>query len=272
MDNYYELALEAASYIESLLPKKPCISIVLGSGLGLLADNIQNGIEINYKDIPNFPQTTVEGHEGKLIAGMLGGKCLLALKGRFHYYEGYDIQQVIFPIRVLKLLEIQSLIVTNAAGGINEDFTPGDLMLIRDHISLFAPSPLRGRNIDNFGERFPDMSQAYDRTMLELAGTIGIEKGIDLKEGVYAFAQGPMFETPAEIRALKVLGADAVGMSTVPEVITARHAGIKVLGISCITNMAAGLGGLLSHEDVSRTANEVGEKFSNLITGLLEAF
>ena len=195
------------------------------------------------------------------------------MKGRFHYYEGWDISQVVFHIRVFKLLGISNLIVTNAAGGVNTSFTPGDLMLITDHISLFAPSPLRGPNQDEFGPRFPDMCNIYDPDTIALAREVADKKGTILKEGVYAFTQGPMFETPAEIRALRMLGADAVGMSTVPEVITARHCGMKILGISCITNMAAGVLGLkLNHEEVMDTAGRVGKDFAGLVTGIIGAW
>jgi purine-nucleoside phosphorylase len=213
----------------------------------------------------------VEGHAGKLVAGKLGGRPVLAMKGRFHHYEGYDIQQVVFAIRVFKLLGMDNLIVTNAAGGINKDFKPGDLMIIRDHISFFAPSPLRGKNLSEFGVRFPDMSQAYDRKLVEYGRSTAQALHMEVREGVYAFAQGPMYETPSEIRALGILGADAVGMSTVPEVITAKHAGMKVLGISCITNMAAGiLDQPLNHEEVMKTAKDVENKFTSLVKKLVE--
>jgi len=272
MDNCYELALEAASFIEKELHGKPVAGIILGSGLGPLAQKIENGVRLKYNDIPNFPQTTVESHEGTLIAGMLGGQYVVALNGRFHYYEGYEHWQIIFPVRVLKLLGVENLLITSAVGGINEAFKPGDLMLISDHISFFAPSPLWGKNIEKFGERFTDMSEVYDRNLRELARTVAMEKGINLREGVYVYTKGPMFETPAEIRALKILGADAVGMSTVPEAIAAKHAGMKVLGISCITNMAAGLQGQLSHKEVIMTAKKVENQFTALITGIFESW
>lgn len=260
----------AADYISGRIDGIPQTVIILGSGLGPLADSLEQPIEIDYSDIPGFPETTVTGHAGKLICGILGGKRILAMKGRFHYYEGYDISQVVFHIRVFRLLGISSLIVTNAAGGVNTSFRPGDLMLITDHISFFAPSPLRGRNLDEFGTRFPDMCDVYDKGLIENAEKIGNSIGIDLKKGVYAFAQGPMFETPAEIRALRMFGADAVGMSTVPEVITARHCGMKVLGISCITNMAAGiLDQRLDHMEVVETAKKVEKTFIRLITDII---
>jgi purine-nucleoside phosphorylase len=271
MENFYKRALVAAEFIRSRINAKPEIGVVLGSGLGSLVDEIENPIEIDYKDIPNFPITTVAGHAGKLVFGKIYGKCVLVMKGRFHFYEGYEIQQVVFHVRVFKLLGIDKLIVTNAAGGINKGFKPGDLMIIKDHISFFAPSPLRGKNIDEFGTRFPDMSQAYSKDIIELAGEIAESLGVDVKYGVYAFAQGPMFETPAEIRALSAVGADAVGMSTVPEVIIAVHSGMKVLGISCITNMAAGiLDQPLNHEEVMITAKSAEKNFKALIKEIIK--
>ncbi|HHV99266.1 MAG TPA: purine-nucleoside phosphorylase [Clostridiaceae bacterium] len=262
---------EAASYIKSKLNNKPQVAIILGSGLGPFADQIENAVVIDYKDIPGFPVSTVEGHAGKLVCGTISGKNVLAMKGRFHYYEGYEISQVVFHIRVFKMLGINDILVTNAAGGINTEFTPGDLMLITDHISFFAPSPLRGANIDEFGPRFPDMCEAYSKKLISIAENVAWKLNINIKKGVYAFAQGPMFETPAEIRALRILGADAVGMSTVPEVITARHAGMRVLGISCITNMAAGiLDQPLNHEEVMITAKNVENNFSTLVKSIIE--
>jgi len=262
---------EAASYIESKLNNKPQVAVILGSGLGNFADQIEDAVVIDYKDIPGFPVSTVEGHAGKLECGTISGKNVLVMKGRFHYYEGYEISQVVFHIRVFKLLGINDILVTNAAGGINTDFKPGDLMLIKDHISFFAPSPLRGRNMDEFGPRFPDMSEAYSKKLISIAENVACKLNIDIKKGVYAFAQGPMFETPAEIRALRLLGADAVGMSTVPEVITANHAGMRVLGISCITNMAAGiLDQPLNHEEVMITAKNVEKNFSTLVRNIIE--
>jgi purine-nucleoside phosphorylase len=273
MNNRYHEISETAQYIKSKLNIKPQIAIILGSGLGSLVDDIQDAVEIDYKDIPYFPLTTVEGHVGKLVAGKLGGKAVLAMKGRFHYYEGYDISQVVYHIRAFKLLGINNLLVTNAAGGINKAFKPGDLMLIKDHISFFAPSALRGKNMDEFGLRFPDMTEAYSRSLREMAKNAAQSEDVKLQEGIYAFAQGPMYETPAEIRVLGILGADAVGMSTVPEVITARHAGMNVLGISCITNMAAGiLDKPLHHEEVMNTAKEVERKFVCLVRKIAEGW
>lgn len=273
MKEYMRQIREAAEYIELRLGGKPQIGIILGTGLGTLVNALEQPVELDYGDIPNFPRTTVEGHAGKLVYGTLGGKLVLMMKGRFHYYEGYEIAQVVFHIRVFKLLGIENLLVTNAAGGINTDFEPADIMVITDHISFFAPSPLRGGNLKDFGPRFPDMCNAYDSELVRVARDTADKKGILIKEGVYAFAQGPMFETPAEIRALRILGADAVGMSTVPEVITARHSGMKVMGISCITNMAAGVcGQTLNHAEVLETAGKAEKGFVSLVEGILESW
>ncbi|MFA6308292.1 MAG: purine-nucleoside phosphorylase [Clostridia bacterium] len=266
MNEIYKKACESSEYIKNIVGFQPEIAIVLGSGLNSLADGIENAIEIDYKSILNFPVTTVEGHDGKLIAGGFCGKKIIALKGRFHYYEGYDTVEATFYIRVLKLLGIKTIILTNAAGGINKDFSSGDLMIITDHISFFAPSPLRGANIPEFGLRFFDMSEAYDKELVKTAENAAKKINISIKKGVYAFAQGPMYETPAEIRALGIIGADAVGMSTVPEVIVSRHSGIKVLGISCITNMAAGIANKkLNHLEVLETAKNVEKNFTALL-------
>lgn len=270
MQENMELWQAAADTIRNRIGENPQIGIILGSGLGSLVNTLEQPIEIDYSDIPGFPMTTVKGHAGKLVYGKLGGKQVLIMKGRFHIYEGYDVSQVIFHIRVFKLLGISDLLVTNAAGGINTEFEPGDLMMINDHISFFAPSPLRGTNLEEFGPRFPDMSNAYDSGLIGIAKEAAREEGIMLRQGIYAFAQGPMFETPAEIRALRMLGADAVGMSTVPEVIVARHCGMKVMGISCITNMAAGVKNeTLNHEEVMETADRVGKSFSALVRRII---
>jgi purine-nucleoside phosphorylase len=274
-DKEVENIRAAAAYIKEHAVEKPQkdwpqIAIMLGSGLGPIADTLKDAVGIDYASIPGFPRTTVEGHAGKLISGSLAGKRVLVMKGRFHYYEGYDISQVVFHIRVFKLLGISNLLVTNAAGGINAGFRPGDLMIITDHISLFAPSPLRGRNLDEFGVRFPDMCNAYDRDLVKMALETAKEIGVPLKKGIYAFAQGPMFETPAEINALRILGADAIGMSTVPEVIAARHCGMKVMGISCITNMAAGMTDKPpDHEEVIHTARIAENSFTRLVNDIM---
>lgn len=261
---------KTVDYIMDKIDYIPEIAIILGSGLGKLADFIEDKIEIPYEDIPKFPQTTVVGHEGKLIFGNLNGRRVVAMKGRFHYYEGNDMDKVVYPIRVFKRMGIENIIVTNAAGGVNTSFVPGDLMLITDHISLFCENPLRGENFDELGPRFPDMSQAYDKALQKIALDTANSLGIDLKTGIYSYCKGPSFESPAEIRAVRSLGADAVGMSTVPEVITARHMGVRVLGISCITNMASGiLNQPLNHEEVIETGKLVEKKFSDLVSGIV---
>lgn len=259
----------AAEYIKSQLPKSqaPKIGLILGSGLGVLTEHIEKPVYIPYKDIPGFPQTTVEGHAGRFVYGSFQGKAVLAMQGRFHYYEGKSIEEVVFPVRVMKILGIEILILTNAAGGVNPSFQPGDLMLITDHINMSGVSPLRGKNLDVLGgPRFPDMTFAYNLELRQLAIDAAKKIDLDLKTGVYAMMLGPNFETPAEIRMLRILGADAVGMSTIPEAITAVHAKIKVLGISCITNMAAGiLKQTLTHEEVLETAKQVKGKFIRLL-------
>ncbi|MDD4189289.1 MAG: purine-nucleoside phosphorylase [Eubacteriales bacterium] len=272
MDNIYELACEAAAYISTRLPCKPDIALILGSGLGNIAGKIENKVEINYKDIPNFPTSTVKGHEGKIIAGILGGKCVIAMKGRAHYYEGYELWQVTFPIRVFKLMNVGNLIVTNSSGGINRNFKSGDLMLIRDHIGLFAPSVLRGPNDERFGVRFPDMSKVYDPGLLRLARDVAKRIGADIREGVYTFLQGPMYETPSEIKMLEMFGTDAVGMSTVPESTAAAHCGMKVLGISCITNSATSTHKTpLSHEEVLAAAKAAEKVFTEYAIAIISA-
>lgn len=264
---------ETAEYLRQRIHKKPYIAVVLGSGLGNLANFMENRLEIPYDEIPNFPRTTVPGHEGRLIFGELGGRDIVAMKGRFHFYEGWNMNEVVFPLRIFKLLGIDNLILTNAAGGINTQFKPGDLMLIKDHISFLADNPLRGLNIDEFGPRFPDMSQVYDRELMEISTECAMRQHCEIRRGVYAYAKGPSFETPSEIRAFRILGADAVGMSTVPEAITARHMGMKVLGISCITNMAAGvLDQQLNHEEVIETGKRVEEKFAKLVTEIVKSW
>lgn len=266
MKNVLRDIKEAGEYIKQKIGKTPQIAIILGSGLGALVNEIKESLEIDYNDIPGFPVTTVEGHEGKLVFGKIGDKYILAMKGRFHYYEGYDVSKVVFAVRVFKFMGINNLIVTNAAGGINKDFNPGDLMIIKDHIGFFAPSALRGANIDEFGVRFPDMSKAYNPELIQLCKDAASKEGINVREGVYIFAKGPMYETPAEIRAMSILGADAVGMSTVPEVTVANHAGMNILGISCITNMAAGiLDEPLSHEGVMEVAKIAEKNFVSLV-------
>lgn len=253
---------EAAQFLEGKISTTPEIGLILGSGLGVLADEVENAVSIPYETIPHFPVSTVEGHAGELVIGTLSGKTVAAMKGRFHYYEGYSFEQVTFPVRVMKALGIETVIVTNAAGGVNESFEPGDLMLISDHLNLMGGNPLIGKNDNELGVRFPDMSEAYSRELRTLAKDAAGRVGLSVKEGVYAGNTGPVYETPAEVRMARVLGADAVGMSTVPEVIVARHSSMKVLGISCISNMAAGiLDQPLAHEEVIETTEKVRAAF-----------
>lgn len=270
MDRLLDKMQEAAMYITSRIGNEPIqIGMVLGSGLGDLAEELDDSIAISYKDIPHFPVSTVFGHKGRLVAGMLEGRRVLCMQGRFHYYEGYGFDQVVFPIQVMHALGIKELLVTNAAGGVNTAFKSGDLMLITDHIRLVADNPMRGPNIDSLGERFFDMSNAYDKHLNELARSKARELGMQLQEGVYMFFAGPSFETPAEIRAARILGADAVGMSTVPEAIAASHMHIRVLGISCVTNMAAGiLEQKLTHTEVMETGERVKESFTALVKAI----
>lgn len=266
MDNYLLRMQETEKYIRNNIKELPKIAIVLGSGLGSLADDITDKIVLNYKDIPHFPISTVTGHKGELIFGKLEGIPVVAMNGRFHYYEGYDLVETTYPIRIFKLLGIETLILTNAAGGINETFKKGDLMIINDQLSFFAESALRGPNMNEFGDRFIDMSTTYSKEYIKILKEIMINITGDYHEGVYAYMKGPTYETPAEIRALRVLGADAVGMSTVPEAVVAHHSGLKVAGITCITNMAAGVTDeTLSHEEVKETAQKVEVNFKKLI-------
>ncbi len=246
--------------------------LILGSGLGELATEVENPIIFNYKDIPHFPVSTVVGHAGRLVYGELCGKKVLIMDGRFHFYEGYPMETVTFPIRLMKLLEVETMIVTNSAGGSNPNFKPGDLMLITDHINITGTNPLIGANDDRFGPRFPDMSHAYHVYGQEVVRKAAKEVGVELQEGVYTGLSGPTYETPAEVRMVQVLGGDAVGMSTVPEVIVANHSGIKVIGISCITNLAAGLQANLNHEEVVETTQRVKESFKGLVRKVIEIY
>ncbi len=268
---YIDKIRQAAAKISVRCGINADTAIVLGSGLGALADEITEKTEIAYPEIPGFPVSTVAGHAGKLICGKLCTVPVICLSGRFHYYEGYSFKETAFYVHVLKMLGVKRLILTNAAGGVNTDFVPGDLMLITDHIKFTDESPLRGRNYDEIGPRFNDMSDCYTKALYDGAYAAAKRAGVDLKKGVYAFMPGPSYETPAEIRMLRVLGADAVGMSTVPEAIAATHCGMKLTAISCITNMAAGiLEKPLSHEEVFETAKSSGEKFRALIKELVK--
>lgn len=258
----------ASAYIKSRIPENfsPEICIVLGSGLGPLASDVTDEISIPYADIPGFPRSTVPGHEGRLLAGKLEGRDVFMMSGRFHYYEGFDTSVATFYVRVMALLGVKTLILTNAAGGIKEGFKPGSLMVIKDHISFFCESPLRGPNLDDFGPRFPDQSHVYDEGYVTKLEECAEEIGIELFHGTYAFCRGPQYETPAEIQALKLLGAGAVGMSTVPEAIVAAHCGMKIAAISCVTNLAAGLSDKpLNHQEVMENAAKVSSSCCALV-------
>lgn len=264
---------EAAGYIKSKIGEQvPFAGIVLGSGLGKLADKIENPIIVPYKEIPNFAHSTAVGHKGNFIAGYLGGKFIVAMQGRFHYYEGYPMEQVTLPIRVMKVLGISYLFVSNAAGGVNFSFKVGDLMIIKDHLNLL-PNPLIGKNLDDFGPRFPDMTRPYDLNVIALAREIADKEGIALKDGVYLASSGPTYETPAEYRYFRTIGADAVGMSTIPEVIVARHSSIPVFGISVITNEAHDDYAddyVNDGDDVVKAADAAADNMTLLFTKLIE--
>lgn len=261
---------EAVIYIEGQGVSKVDFGMILGSGLGELANEIKDKIVIPYSDIPNFPVSTVVGHAGQLVYGTLSGKKVLAMQGRFHFYEGHSMNRIVFPVRVMKKMGAHSLIVTNAAGGVNESFSPGNLMLITDQINFTGTNPLIGLNDDELGPRFPDMSRAYDKQYGEAAKKVADELKITLQKGVYMGFSGPTYETPAEVRMARILGADAVGMSTVPEVIAATHMGMRVLGITCVTNLGAGMQENLNHEEVVETTERVKEDFKKLIKKTLE--
>ncbi len=265
----------AAEFLRPRLKVQPRVGLILGSGLNPLAEAVEDAVRIPYGEIPHWPPSTVEGHEGRLVVGMLEGQPLLVMQGRIHFYEGYSMSQVTFPIRVMQRLGIEILIVTNAAGAIHPDFIPGDVMLITDHINLIGmggANPLVGPNLDTFGLRFPDMSQAYDRALQALARQVAAEQGITLREGVYVSLAGPSFETPAELRFLRLIGADAVGMSTVPEVIVARHGGTRVLGFSGISNKANLDGSTVtSHVEVMEAGRVLTPKIERLVRGVLRA-
>jgi purine-nucleoside phosphorylase len=265
-DTLYERAEHAARTIRARGWNDARVGLVLGSGLGAFADDLEDASAIPYEDIPGFARSTVEGHAGRLVTGRIAGVHVVVQQGRFHFYEGYALDEVTFPVRVLGLLGIKSLVLTNAAGGLNNSFKQGALMLISDHLNLLGANPLRGANDERFGARFPDMSEVYDREFQEAAVCEAQAMQIELKRGIYAALTGPSYETPAEIRMLRALGADAVGMSTVPEAIVARHMGVKVLGLSCITNMAAGvLDRPIDHAEVIETGELVRATFTELL-------
>ena len=265
---------EISDLIQSKSTHRPTIGMILGSGLGLLPDEVENADYVEYSQIPHWPESTVEGHSGQLVIGNLEGQSVVVMQGRAHYYEGYSMAQIGLPVRVMKLLGVKTLFVTNAAGGVNPEFEPGDLMLITDHINLIGMgglSPLRGQNIDSLGPRFPDMMNAYNDVLRDIAVGISSEIDIGLRQGIYASLAGPNFETPADLRFLQVIGADAVGMSTVPEVIVARHSGIRVLGISGISNKANLDGNTpTSHEEVIEAGRVIVPKLVAMIRGVLK--
>lgn len=264
---FYE---KTAEYVKSRAPFAPELGLILGTGLGPLAKQIENPVEIDYRDIPNFLVSTAPDHAGKLIFGTLEGKKLVCMSGRFHSYEGYDFEQLAIPVRLFKLLGVKQLIVTNAAGGVNEGYRPGDIMVISDHIKLNGASPMRGKNLPEFGDRFFDVSRMYTPRLRELALRLAKDTMLRVHEGVYFFMPGPQFETPAEIRAIRLLGGDAVGMSTVTEALTAAHCGIELLGFSVITNMAAGmLDQPLTTEEVSETGRMIEEQFSAYLKSVI---
>lgn len=267
----YDHARETANWLVERAREKPVVALILGSGLGELADTLPERLAVPYEEIPHFPTSSVEGHAGNMVFGEFSERYVVIMQGRVHYYEGWDPDEITFPIRVFGMMGIERVLITNSAGGINRDFKPGDLMLITDHLNLTGYSPLRGENDDRFGPRFPDMSEAYDPEMRRTIVEAAREMNIPLKSGVYAGMAGPSYETPAEIRMLETVGGDAVGMSTVPETIVANHIGLKVGGISCISNLAAGISERkLSHEEVKATANLVRETFAALVKKTVE--
>ena len=266
MNKIYEKLLKSLECVRKVTDFVPSIGIILGSGLGGFADSLRQEAVIRYNDIDSFPVSTVSGHEGRFIFGYLEDVPVVCMQGRIHYYEGYSMSDVVMPIRVMKLLGAKAVILTNASGGINKNFKAGDLMLIRDHISSFVPSPLIGQNVDELGTRFPDMSSIYDKELSDVIMDTAKELSIDLKEGVYVQTSGPNYESPAEIRMYSTLGADAVGMSTACEAMAGNHAGLRICGISCISNLAAGISkNPLSHEEVKETADITAPIFKSLL-------
>lgn len=262
----YDNAQEAATFIRTRFETVPHVAIILGSGLGEFGNEIQDPVAISYEEIPHFKKSTVAGHAGKLIFGKVGDKVVVCMQGRYHFYEGHHMQEVVFPIRVFKLLGVEKLVVTNASGGISNLLVGGDLMIIRDHINHMGTNPLIGYNDDRFGPRFPDMSEIYNKGLQDIVAHEMKKLNIGIKRGVYIAFTGPSYESPAEIQMARILGADAVGMSTVPEAIVANHMGIKVVGISCVTNMASGVSlTRLNHEEVCETANLTKGLFKQLL-------
>jgi len=271
MENMLEKINEAKFFVEKKLNKKPELGLILGSGLGILAEEIKNPIKIKYEDIPHFSKSSVEGHAGQFVIGDLNGKEVMVMQGRTHYYEGLSMKQITFPVRLMKALGIEKLILTNSAGGVNTGYKPGDLMLISDHINFSGNNPLLGKNYEAFGPRFPDMSNTYDKALRIQIKALAKTLNIRLQEGVYMFNTGPTYETPAEVKMARVIGADAVGMSTVPEAIVANQSGMSIVGISCITNMATGiLDQPLNHDEVVETAERVRETFITLVSNIIK--
>lgn len=267
---YLEKIQETAGFIKEKVGKMPETAVILGTGLGDLVNHIEISAELDYHNIPNFPVSTVEGHSGKLIFGNLGGKYIMAMQGRFHYYEGYDMKQVTFPVRVMKALGVETLFVSNAAGGMNKEFKVGDVMIITDHINLFPENPLRGHNFDELGPRFPAMTEAYNNALINMADDIAREQDIRLMHGVYVGTPGPTFETPAEYEYFRVIGGDAVGMSTVPEVIVANHAGMRVFGVSVITDLGGkDIKEVPTHEEVQKAAVKAQPVMTTIIKEML---
>ncbi|MDK9711443.1 purine-nucleoside phosphorylase [Acidaminobacter sp.] len=266
----YDVMTAAAEALRGKISKAPEVGLILGSGLGGLADEISNPVYVPYDTLEGFPVSTVEGHAGRFVIGEFEGRSVIAMQGRFHYYEGYDIGSVAMPVYVMKLLGVTHLLLTNAAGGVNTGYEPGDLMLIEDHLNLSGHNPLIGPNDERFGPRFPDASEVYDRALNAEIRALAKSMGIRLQRGVYAMSPGPSYETPAEVRMARIIGADAVGMSTVPEALVANHCGIKTVGISCITNMAAGiLDQPLHHSEVVETAERVKSTFTALVKAVV---
>ena len=273
MNPVYEKLVSCYECVRRKTDFVPKVAIILGSGLGDYAANIQVVTEVTYGDVDGFPVSTVPGHAGKFIFGYIESVPVVCMKGRVHFYEGYPISDVVLPVRLMKLLGAEILFLTNAAGGVNTTFHPGDLMLIKDHIACFSPNPLIGPNIDELGLRFPDMSCVYNKELQDIIRNTAKENGIYIQEGVYAYFTGPSFESPADIRMMRVLGADAVGMSTVPEAIAANHMGMKICGISCISNLAAGMTqNPLTHEEVQETADMAAAAFQKLVTESVKKF
>jgi purine-nucleoside phosphorylase len=265
-DTTFERAEHAARTIRLRSEAETRVAIILGSGLGAFADDLEDALALPYTDVPGFARSTVEGHAGRLVLGKLEGVPVAAMQGRFHFYEGYSFDEVTFPVRVLHLLGIKTLVLTNAAGGLNNAYTQGSLIVISDHLNLMGASPLHGANDERFGPRFPDMSEVYDHEYQDLVIREAHAMGLEMRRGIYAGLSGPNYETPAEIRMLRLLGADAVGMSTVPEAIVARHMGMRVVGLSCITNMAAGvLDAPINHAEVIETGERVRTTFAELL-------